>query len=64
MFKLITALIQWALFLGVTGGLVDVTIAMRREAAHAHQVGLISLSRLNHALVDPQKDSRIRPRGH
>jgi len=51
MAKLIFALIQWALFIGVCGGLVDVTIAMRREAAKAHSIGIVSLRELNHALV-------------
>lgn len=51
MSNLITSLISWALFLGVAGTLVDTTIAMRNEAARVHQMGLISLSELNHSLV-------------
>lgn len=51
MARLITTIIQWALFLGVSGGLVDATIAMRKEAAKAHQIGLISLGRLNRSLL-------------
>ena len=51
MFNLVTSLIQWALFLGVAGGLIDATIAMRNEAAKAHQMGLVSLSQLNHSLL-------------
>lgn len=51
MSNLITSLISWALFLGVMGQLVDVTIALRNDAAHAHQVGLVSLGQLNRALV-------------
>ncbi len=50
MANLITSLIRWAFFLGACGGLVDITIAMRDQAARAHQMGLVSLSRLNHAL--------------
>ena len=50
--NLIAALIRWALFLGVGGGLVDATIAMRNKAADAHRVGLISLGKLNRALLE------------
>ena len=52
MLKLIMAILQWAMVIGVAGGLVDATRAMRNKAVRAHQVGLISRSRLNHALVD------------
>ena len=59
MANLITSLIRWALFLGVCGGLVDATIAMRQEAAKAHQVGLISLGSLNrHLLGSSNQHSR------
>ena len=51
MSNLISSLISWALFLGVCGGLVDVTIALRHDAAHAHQIGLVSLGRLNRSLL-------------
>ena len=50
--NLITTLIRWALFLGVCGGMVDATIAMRNRAAGAHRVGLISLGKLNRALFE------------
>ena len=50
--NLITTLIRWALFLGVCGGLVDATIAMRSRAADAHRVGMVSLGKLNRALMD------------
>jgi hypothetical protein len=55
MARLIATLLQWALFLGVTGGLVDATIAMRNKAAKAHQMGLISLSQLNRSLLGQHK---------
>ena len=49
----------------VSGGLVDVTLAMRHEAAKAHQMGLISLGDLNRQLVgeeptvgDEKKENR------
>jgi hypothetical protein len=48
--KLIAVLIQWAVFFGVTGGLVDVTREIAREAGHAHSIGLITLRKLNRAL--------------
>lgn len=51
MVTLIRTLISWALFLGVCGGLVDMTLALRREAAQAHQVGLVSLGDLNRSLL-------------
>lgn len=50
MANLIGSLIRWAFFIGACGGLVDITIAMRDKAALAHQMGLVSLSQLNHAL--------------
>ena len=56
--RLIATVIQWALFLGVSGGLVDATIAMRREAARAQQVGLISLGKLNRGLINQATYSR------
>ena len=51
MVSLIKSLISWALLLGVLGGLVDVTIALRKEAAWAHSIGLVSLGQLNRALL-------------
>ncbi len=59
MANLVTSLIRWALFFGVCGGLVDITIALRDKAARAHQMGLVSLSQLNHALQGgaPKKHS-------
>ena len=63
MVRLISSLIQWALFFGVSGGLVDVTLAMRHQAAKAHQMGLISLGELNRQLVgEPRQHSATRKR--
>ncbi len=45
--KLIAVLIQWAVFFGITGGLVDMTRELVRKAGHAHTVGLISLGKLS-----------------
>lgn len=47
----IVALIKFALFFGVAGGLVDLTIQMRNEAAHAHKTGVVNLKTLNESLV-------------
>jgi hypothetical protein len=49
--KLIAVLIQWAVFFGITGGLVDMTRELAEHAGHAHAVGLISLGKLNRALI-------------
>ena len=53
--NLISSLIQWALFIGVCGGLVDVTIALRKAAAHAYRFDVISLSSLNQTLLGKAK---------
>ncbi|HCM40020.1 MAG TPA: hypothetical protein DIS93_08620 [Bdellovibrionales bacterium] len=58
MARLIATVIQWALFLGVSGGLVDATIAMRKEAAKVHQIGMISLGHLNRSLLGQSHNSR------
>jgi len=53
--NLISSLIQWASFIGVCGGLVDVTIALRKAAANAYRFDVISLSQLNHSLLGKAK---------
>lgn len=60
MFNLISSLISWALFIGVCGGLVDTTIALRHEAAHAHRIGLVSLVQLNRSLLGGVPKGRSR----
>ena len=60
--KLITTLLEWALFFGITGGLVDVTYELRHEAARAHAIGLVSLSQLNRQLVGHPRPRRDRKR--
>lgn len=47
----IVALIKFALFIGVAGGLVDLTIHMRNEAVQAHKTGIVNLKTLNESLV-------------
>jgi hypothetical protein len=64
MSNLITSLISWALLLGVLGGLVDTTIALRNEAARAHSVGLVSLGTLNRSLLGEKKPARKTTRAH
>ena len=46
-------LIRIALYLGLTGSLVDATIAMTKHAQHAYQDGFISISELNRSLWGP-----------
>ena len=48
--NLITTLIRWALIIGMAGGLVDTTIALRNHAKDATRIGLVSLVRLNNHL--------------
>lgn len=45
--RIVWSLIQYALCVGVAGGLVDLTSAMGKRAADAHRHGLVSLTELN-----------------
>lgn len=49
--RIILELVKLALVVGFTGGLVDLTQAMRDEAVKAHRQGVVSLKGLNSALV-------------
>lgn len=40
-------LLNLILFLGMTGGLVDLTRSMMKKSADAHQMGLVNLTKLN-----------------
>lgn len=51
--RIILGLVNLALVIGVAGGLTDLTLTMRNEAAKAHKQGLVSLKQLNNALVGP-----------
>ena len=51
--RIVLGLVKFALVVGITGGLSDLTRAMRTEAARAHKHGLVSLKLLNHTLIDP-----------
>jgi len=51
---IVHSLIKLALFIGLAGGLVDLTIAMGNKAHEAKKVGLISLTDLNKGLY-PKK---------
>ncbi len=48
--RIVMALIKFSLYIGIAGGLVDMTRAMMSKAAGAHQVGLVSLTKLNKQL--------------
>lgn len=50
---LIAALLNWALFLAISGGLATATALMAGRAAMAHRTGLISLQKLNSQLMNP-----------
>lgn len=60
MSNLIASLISWALFLGLCGSLVDTALALRREAAQAHRIGLVSLGQLNRSLLGSAPKGRSR----
>jgi len=51
MTRIVLGLLQFALVVGLAGGLIDLTRTMRDEAAKAHSHGLISLRKLNHQLT-------------
>jgi hypothetical protein len=58
--KLIARAFETAIVLAITGQLGSATLAMMRHAAEAQQTGLISLTALNHQLMDhhPAKHKR------
>lgn len=49
--RIVLGLVKLALVVGLTGGLIDLTQAMRDEAVKAHKQGIISLRWLNSSLV-------------
>lgn len=49
--RIVLGLVKLALVVGLTGGLIDLTQSMRDEAVKAHRQGIVSLKRLNSALV-------------
>lgn len=49
--RIVLGLLQFALVVGLAGGLIDLTRTMRDEAAKAHSHGLISLRKLNRQLT-------------
>lgn len=51
--RIILGIVKLALVIAIAGGLTDVTLVMRSEAARAHKQGLVSLKQLNKALVGP-----------
>ncbi|MCC7404114.1 MAG: hypothetical protein IT288_06905 [Bdellovibrionales bacterium] len=53
--RIVLGLVKLALVVGLTGGLIDLTQAMREEAVKAHRQGIVSLKQLNLSLVGQQK---------
>jgi hypothetical protein len=50
--RIVLGVVKLALAVGLAGGLMDITLAMRSEAAKAHRQGLVSLKQLNKFLLD------------
>jgi len=48
--KIVISLFKLAIWVGLAGGLVDMTIAMGNKAGAAKRNGLVSLSELNRSL--------------
>ena len=53
MTRIVLGIVKLALMIGIAGGLTDLTLAMKSEAAKAHKQGLVSLKQLNKALTEP-----------
>lgn len=53
MARMILGIVKLALVIGIAGGLTDLTLTMKSEAAKAHKQGLVSLKQLNKALSGP-----------
>lgn len=51
--RIALGLVKLALVVGAIGGLADLTLTMRDEAAKAHKQGLVSLRQLNKVLIGP-----------
>jgi hypothetical protein len=51
MVQIILGIMKLAIVIGLAGGLTDLTLAMRNEAAKAHRQGLVSFKELNNALI-------------
>lgn len=52
MIDLLKTLVKWVFILGAAGELKQATLHMRKLAYNASSPGLMSLSKLNHTLVD------------
>jgi hypothetical protein len=50
--RLVAKVFEWALILGIAGQLGQATLFFANHAAEAQQNGLISLTALNHSLMD------------
>ncbi len=51
MMRTLLWLIEFTIIVGLTGGLVDMTRSMGKEAIKVHKTGIISLKKLNESLV-------------
>lgn len=51
--RIVLGVVKLALVIGVGGGLTDLTLAMRSEAAKAHRQGMVSFKQLNKGLIGP-----------
>lgn len=57
-FNIVSSLIKFTLYVGLAGGLVDMTRAMMFKAADAHRVGLVSLTDLNRQLFSHPRNHK------
>lgn len=53
MTRIVLGLVKLAFVIGVAGGVTDLTLTLRNEAAKAHKQGLVSLKQLNKILIGP-----------
>lgn len=51
MARIVLGLLQFAVVVGLTGWLIDLTRTMRYEVVKVHKQGLVSLKQVNSALV-------------
>jgi len=62
--RLMFRLFNFALAVGMAGGLVDLTIAMSKNAWKANQIGLVSMKNLTRQLMTPGETERILKYGY
>lgn len=57
-FSIVSSLLKFAFYLGLAGGLADMTKAMMFKSAEAHRAGLVSLTDLNRQLFSHPKSHK------